>query len=180
MAVRQRRVHAAAAHRMSVHGVTGQPLAPGRYCIARCYCGNCPQYEPLARTLAPWVNGVNTNTAVRYDPATGNAVLVSETTGETLRDNGLRVALDAAPDPWAAQAKREIVRLASQRVPFTSEDVTRSVGLPRGTVSSNANNAVGALIAAASRRGLIVRTGQRVRSKRASSHAAELTEWVGP
>lgn len=23
------------------------PLAPGRYCLAVCYCGDCPHYEPL-------------------------------------------------------------------------------------------------------------------------------------
>lgn len=23
------------------------PRAPGRYCLAVCYCGDCPHYEPL-------------------------------------------------------------------------------------------------------------------------------------
>ena len=23
------------------------PLAPGRYCLRRCYCGQCPQYVPM-------------------------------------------------------------------------------------------------------------------------------------
>ena len=24
----------------------GADLAPGRYCLAICYCGHCPHYEP--------------------------------------------------------------------------------------------------------------------------------------
>lgn len=24
--------------------------APGRYCLAVCYCGECPHYKPLRRT----------------------------------------------------------------------------------------------------------------------------------
>lgn len=24
------------------------PLAPGRYCLRRCYCGGCPQYVPMS------------------------------------------------------------------------------------------------------------------------------------
>jgi len=24
--------------------------APGRYCLAVCYCGDCPHYKPLVRT----------------------------------------------------------------------------------------------------------------------------------
>lgn len=24
--------------------------APGRYCLAVCYCGECPHYKPLVRT----------------------------------------------------------------------------------------------------------------------------------
>lgn len=27
-------------------------LAPGRYCLATCYCGECPHYEPIKRPSA--------------------------------------------------------------------------------------------------------------------------------
>ena len=27
-------------------------LAPGRYCLATCYCGQCPHYEPIKRPAA--------------------------------------------------------------------------------------------------------------------------------
>jgi hypothetical protein len=37
---------------------TWGPPAPGRYCLARCYCGNCPQYKPIAEMA--------TNTPDRY------------------------------------------------------------------------------------------------------------------
>jgi hypothetical protein len=32
---------------------TWGPPAPGRYCLARCYCGNCPHYVPGQRTHTP-------------------------------------------------------------------------------------------------------------------------------
>lgn len=32
---------------------TWAPPAPGRYCLARCYCGHCPQYQPGQRTYTP-------------------------------------------------------------------------------------------------------------------------------
>jgi len=27
--------------------------APGRYCLAVCYCGECPHYKPLVRNDEP-------------------------------------------------------------------------------------------------------------------------------
>ena len=29
--------------------------APGRYCLAVCYCGRCPHYQPYAMTRAEWL-----------------------------------------------------------------------------------------------------------------------------
>ena len=47
------------------------------------------------------------------------------------------------------------------------------------TVGTNRNNAVGAVMNAAAKRGWIVKTGRRVTAKRKTLHAAELTEWTG-
>jgi hypothetical protein len=92
---------------------------------------------------------------------------------------GIDVAIQHAPDDWLTRAKRAIAQLARESRAFTSEDVTQLAGLPSGDVKSNANNAVGALMNAAARKQLIVKTGRRVPSTRVTSHAAELTEWIG-
>jgi len=49
---------------------TWAPPAPGRYCLARCYCGDCPQYVPI--DLLP------TNTPDSYT-AVDRAALASST-----------------------------------------------------------------------------------------------------
>lgn len=38
---------------MSDHSAdTASALAPGRYCLATCYCGECPHYVPIQRPAA--------------------------------------------------------------------------------------------------------------------------------
>lgn len=39
--------------RVNKHDVGGpwDPPAPGRYCLAQCYCGHCPGYTPIAAPL---------------------------------------------------------------------------------------------------------------------------------
>lgn len=69
--------------------------------------------------------------------------------------------------------------LALRGEPFTSEDITYYIGLPRGNVRMNANNAVGAMVSGAARRGIIEKTGRHRKSQRPTSHGAELIEWVG-
>lgn len=44
-------------------------LAPGRYCLARCYCGECPQYVPMSERA--------TNTPETYTVTDRRAVLSS-------------------------------------------------------------------------------------------------------
>lgn len=99
------------------------------------------------------------------------------TTGEGLRDIGQERALQAAYDTWVYQFKMELLRRARTGQPFTSEDITDTVGLPSN--GENNNNAVGALMSLARRRGLIRKTGRMLPSRRPRSHARYLMEWEG-
>jgi len=60
---------------------------------------------------------------------------------------------------------------------FTSEDVTEAIGLPTRETEMNKNNSVGALMNGLAKTGTIANTGSRVKSKRVSSHGAELVVW---
>lgn len=99
--------------------------------------------------------------------------------GETLKETGMAEALGGALESWKAAFRAEVARLATTGQPFTSETVVARVGLPAGVIALSANNAVGAMVNAAARTGVIRKTGRRVHSTRPSSHAAELTEWIG-
>jgi hypothetical protein len=59
---------------------------------------------------------------------------------------------------------------------FTSEDLIAEIGLPRGTVGKDVNNAVGAVIRAASVAGLIRRIDY-VPAARPNSHGAVIGLW---
>jgi hypothetical protein len=74
--------------------------------------------------------------------------------------------------PWRAVAWSRLLDLARTGRPFTSEDVTRSVGQPSHP------NAVGALLSNAARSGVIRRVGM-VQAGRANQHAALIGEWEG-
>lgn len=99
-------------------------------------------------------------------------------TGENLKDSGQDQAL-TAQELWRNEAELAAVALARSREAFTSEDIISLVGLPTGEPGTNRNNAVGALMTALCRQGMIQKTGRRVKARRVSSHAAELTEWIG-
>ena len=60
---------------------------------------------------------------------------------------------------------------------FTSEDVIDRVGLPRPDGTSNANNAVGAMMTGLAKRGVIRKTSTRRPSTRTSSHGREIAVW---
>ncbi len=98
--------------------------------------------------------------------------------GLLLRDEGMALAEEAAHEELKMEFRSEASRLASLGVVFTSEDITETVGLPRGSVGTNQNNAVGAMMNGLSRYGRIKRVGSRL-SRRPGSHAAELAEWIG-
>lgn len=101
-----------------------------------------------------------------------------EFSGEQLKLDGMFAAAAAAAGEWHDDARNTIRELAATGEPFTSEDVVAVVGLPRGNVATNRNNAVGAIMSAAARRGEIRKVGYR-NAKRPALHAAALAVWVG-
>lgn len=99
--------------------------------------------------------------------------------GEVLKEEGMERAREAFDvQRWRQAFVETVEMLAREGAPFTSEDVTAIVGLPRDT-QQNRNSAVGAMMNGLARRGVIRKTGQRVKSTRPQSHSAEILEWVG-
>lgn len=98
-------------------------------------------------------------------------------TGEQLGFEGMERAMNAV-QPWPEQALQAITELAEQGLPFTSEDVITLVGLPRGEIGTNQNNAVGAVMAAAHRAGITRRIGYQPAARR-ESHGAIVAVWIG-
>jgi hypothetical protein len=43
-------------------------LAPGRYCLATCYCGQCPHYRPITRTAREVRQLADQLSTRRYNP----------------------------------------------------------------------------------------------------------------
>lgn len=68
---------------------------------------------------------------------------MSLTYADSLRDNGMQLALDAKPD-WSALADEWFANL-EEGSEFTSEDLVKAIGLPDSSLP-NSNNAVGAKI----------------------------------
>lgn len=99
--------------------------------------------------------------------------------GKRRKEEGMAVAKEHAELTWKEAFYEVATTFAASGHPFTSEDVIERVGLPTGDVGLHRNNAVGAMMNALARRGIIVKTGRHVPSKRAVSHGAELTEWIG-
>ena len=91
---------------------------------------------------------------------------------------GMKVVL-SKHDEWKDQFRQAVADLVDLGEPFTSEDVVALVGLPTGGVGSNRNNAVGAMMNGMAQRKIIRKTGSRTKSKRATSHSAELVLWIG-
>lgn len=98
-----------------------------------------------------------------------------------LRDVGMRRTRAATPVEWKEQFHGEFDRLVWAGEPFTSEDVTRPIGLPH-PIGSSHNNVIGALMNAAFRRHLKTATIERVGfrpGRRPSSHASALMVYRG-
>lgn len=101
--------------------------------------------------------------------------------GQKAKEEGMALAL--SPDPlteWKAAFRSTVTTWAGQGKRFTSEDVTDYIGLPSGAKGMNANNAVGAMMNALARKGIIRKTYHREPSRRPSSHGAELVVWTAP
>lgn len=106
------------------------------------------------------------------------AVAKARMEGLVRKETGMTNALRSYEE-WQDRFRKEVRVLAATRLPFTSEDVLQVVGLPSGQIGKDANNAVGAMMNAAAKDGVVVKTGNRRSASRPSSHGAELTEWRG-
>lgn len=121
----------------------------------------------------------NTSTAA-VEPNLFDMPAVPAPDGLDLKRGGQAIAVAPnALEDWKRRFKTSLAKWAATGHSFTSEDVIAIVGLPCGDIAMNANNAVGAMMTAAAKAGLIRKTGNRVQARRASSHGAELTEWIG-
>lgn len=100
--------------------------------------------------------------------------------GLELKEQGMEQAR-RAPDvqTWKAEFVAAVQEMVDRGWVFTSEDVLSVVGLPRVEVGVNANNAVGAMMNGLAKRGIIKKTAERRKSRRPSSHGAELAVWAG-
>lgn len=96
------------------------------------------------------------------------------------KEDGIAKAL--SPDElndWKRRFERAAKLFADEGEPFTSEDIVDLVGLPRGNINKDRNNAVGAMMNSLAKRRIIKKTGRHVLSKRPTSNGAELNEWIG-
>ena len=94
------------------------------------------------------------------------------TTSRELRDKGIERAEAAEDDAWKAMAYNSGLALARSGRPFSIDDITEVVGLPRRS------NATGGIIMRLSRQGLIQRVGVTP-SRRLETHAHTNPLWQG-
>ena len=90
-------------------------------------------------------------------------------------DAGKSAALAAKSD-WHRQAVTWATSQPRGHA-LTSEDLTAAIGLPSGGIGQHENNAVGAVMSALARAGILVHQGY-VKSQRRVSHGAVLSLWV--
>lgn len=98
--------------------------------------------------------------------------------GRRRRDAGMERVTANTPLDWRVRFDAVLVRLARGGEPFTSEDITAVVGLPR-RAGSGGNNVVGARMRRARGLGWIAKTGAYVPARRANQHATVIAQWVG-
>jgi hypothetical protein len=94
-----------------------------------------------------------------------------------LKQAGMAQALEPVLE-WKQQADAAIRQLAATGELFTSEDVTARVGQPTDADGRARPNAVGAIINANARKGIIERIGF-VKATRANQHSALISQWRG-
>ena len=94
------------------------------------------------------------------------------TTSRELRDKGIERAEAAEDDAWKAMAYNSGLALARSGRPFSIDDITEVVGMPRRS------NATGGIIMRLSRQGLIQRVGVTP-SRRLETHAHTNPLWQG-
>ena len=115
----------------------------------------------------------------KHRSQTDGLALWDVASGVELKEEGMRYAREAGDvQRWRAAFTASVEALARRGEPFTSEDVTALVGLPRDS-QQNRNSAVGAMMNGLAKRGIIRKTGQRVKSAYPQSHAREILQWIG-
>lgn len=103
---------------------------------------------------------------------------MTEQLGLELKEQGMEQARQARDvQRWKEHFALTVQEMADLGFAFTSEDVLSVVGLPRH-VAINANNAVGAMMNAMAKKGVIQKTKERRQAMRSSSHGRELAVWV--
>lgn len=111
-------------------------------------------------------------------PGEEEPTLFNLAAAEDRAHDGTRLAEDAGRvQEWRVRALEALDQLADSSRPFIADDLVAIVGLPDKGL--NKNNAVGAVIQGAARRGVIVHTGNYRRSARLSGHARVVAEWIG-
>ncbi len=98
--------------------------------------------------------------------------------GQALKADGMAAALEHIGTDYPDRFERAVRELAKTGEPFTADAVTALIGFPRTGHKTNRNNAVGAMMSACARKGLI-RPHSMKRAKRSRSHARLLRAWVG-
>lgn len=96
--------------------------------------------------------------------------------GEHRKADGIERALAGAVT-WVEMAKLAALWIGAQRTTFTSEDITGLIGLPRTSVGTNKNNAVGAVMSALANASMI-RRHSVTKSKNPQGHSAIITCWT--
>jgi hypothetical protein len=149
---------------------------------ARCEACGHPKIQHLQTDHGCWGGTFSDCGCEHFDdgkPSTAQiAVAKARLEGLVNKEHGMERALKSYEE-WQSAFRKEVRTLAATRMPFTSEDVVEIVGLPSGEIGKDANNAVGAMMNALAKEGVIAKTGNRALSRRPSSHGAELTLWKG-
>lgn len=149
-------------------GGPSDPATPGPYCLARCYCGTCPQYARQQRD----VEVLRQAEYEGRDRKEGERAARRErTTPQRARDTAL-AQVDARTDEHVRRTVDQALReLARRGEPFSANDLRPLLppDIP-GPV-------IGARFQAAARAGVIRKTDRRVPSTDARTHAHEIAVW---
>jgi hypothetical protein len=95
-------------------------------------------------------------------------------TPEAARDEGMERVASGVSLTWTTRARMAVLRVARRQQPFTPDDIW-DTGLPRPRDA----RALGPIMMALAREGLIKPTGRWVKSRYATQHATPIREWIG-
>ena len=101
--------------------------------------------------------------------------------GAEMRNKAIQQAIENEKEAWRELHNKELAIFLAVRTAatFIAEDF-RVWFMARGNEAPHHHNVWGAMWMAASRRGLVVKTGHSRQMREVRSHARDTTEWVGP